>query len=411
MGVSMRKQKFNQVTLRTSFLLLLVIFVGSFYISAQESCIGSWKEFHTSGHPKAKNLELIVFYPSDWSLEEGERTDSVQRFSEAYQEDGFGRVVFLFIKDLPPDKTALLASSGLKSLEVERKLLDAPIDLPLNAENIKQGIDTWNNHPSKWWIYSGRVLNDTFIAYTLMQISFYQGKGISLVCTVRSPVSRTEEARLFFEASLPLFQEMFQRIRPSAPSVPENEVWVDVDKTDLPDIGLSEETVRFLKNPEGFTRQGLGFIWLWAVLIVSIVLLCIGLFCSRQSGAALKTILNKKSTLILLPVIGIGILLIVSGVFNLFDEEFLSDYQQLYYILVFTTGIVWGMKLLKRKQILRAFFFWIIAFIFNPVFKIETSSLFEAGLMQLLSGIAVLIISLIKPNEPMQPLNNRNLHG
>lgn len=82
----MRANPTNEVRIMfRSLVFAFCCFVG-FTLSAHceppgRNLTPSWKQFDTSGHPKAKGLEMWVSYPSTWTASEGLHPNIVQKFS------------------------------------------------------------------------------------------------------------------------------------------------------------------------------------------------------------------------------------------------------------------------------------------------------------------------------------------
>lgn len=82
-------------------LFLSLIFTNSYVVAGMREkkfAQGNKVLYSTKNHPKAKGVNLNIFYPSDWTALEGDRPNIVQKFKDNSQN---GVYALIIIKELP----------------------------------------------------------------------------------------------------------------------------------------------------------------------------------------------------------------------------------------------------------------------------------------------------------------------
>jgi hypothetical protein len=166
----------------TTIVFLLVFLFGNIVLAVKptvEEFTSGNRKFSTTGHSKAKGINMTLAYPKSWLAKEGERPNIVQKFVSP-AEKGFEVMALILIKAIP----------GRAPSEREQLEFFMPDNMkgtiPPGAQFIRAKATKIEDLPAGILEYTWRqervgiIINSQFISYSFI----YGNNMIGLQCSV-----------------------------------------------------------------------------------------------------------------------------------------------------------------------------------------------------------------------------------
>ena len=169
----------------------------------EEFTLGYNRVFRTKNHPKAKDVDFQIRYPISWRPEEGERPNIIQKFTS---ENGRGLEGFnLMVKNIPLLSGYTITEQDLDNLFVESELKGI---VPEGGKFISAKPIVLDRHKGAMIVYESTVqqLDITITTRILWFITMYDGKIISISCSVSALPGEESELKERFNLFEPLFK-------------------------------------------------------------------------------------------------------------------------------------------------------------------------------------------------------------
>ena len=165
---------------------------------------GQKTKYFTEGHPKAKDINISIEYPSHWQRSEGERPNIVQVFT-AGASGGFVPSCIILIKE-QPSFLKLFSSEDISEVMFTKETLKEMI--PQGATFIKGEQTKYDGQPGAWMVYvtQSERAGIKMEMYNLQHMFLYSGKLITLGCSVGGLAGSGATVEQEFTRYLPLFQ-------------------------------------------------------------------------------------------------------------------------------------------------------------------------------------------------------------
>lgn len=196
---------------KESAVFLILLGIASSFAYAQqddyrEYASGNKAKYFTKDHPKAKNVNISIEYPSSWKSAEGERPNIVQKFS-GDPSDGITKMALIIIKDTPKILSFLPAEEMAKEAFSSEALHEM---VPPGGSYINGEMTKYDGQIGAWMIYStvSERAGMTMKMYSLQHMFFYERKMIAVQCMVGGLEQGKESLYGVFKEYLPLFQQI-----------------------------------------------------------------------------------------------------------------------------------------------------------------------------------------------------------
>lgn len=235
---------------KTTIFLFILGMASSFAFAqhddVREYTSGNKTKYFSKDHPKAKNVNISIEYPSSWKSAEGERPNIVQKFS-GDSSDGITKMVLIIIKDTPMVLSLLPAEEMAKEAFSSEALHEM---VPPGGSYINGEMTKYDGQIGAWMIYStvSERAGMTMKMYSLQHMFFYERKMVAVQCMVGGLEQEKDSLYGVFKGYLPLFQQIGNSI-------------IIHDKWQKADVNQESSPMEYLY----------GHLW-WLTIIVSFIL-------------------------------------------------------------------------------------------------------------------------------------------